>query len=132
MELQQALANVVDGVNLSREQMAAVMRQVMSGGATDAQIGGLLVALRIKGETTEEITGAAEVMRELATPVVVPRPAPSAFSVTWGSGKTSNPSSWAIPRPPVPSKTARLTPSGYSWVTPTVPSSKPACRWTSA
>jgi anthranilate phosphoribosyltransferase len=54
--------------------MAGVMRQVMSGDATDAQIGGLLVALRIKGETTDEIAGAAQVMRELATPVRVDCP----------------------------------------------------------
>ena len=52
------------------------MRQVMSGDATDAQIGGLLVALRMKGETTDEIAGAAQVMRELATPVDVSGPAP--------------------------------------------------------
>ncbi len=45
------------------------MRLVMSGEATNAQIGGLLVGLRMKGETTQEIAGAAEVMRELATPV---------------------------------------------------------------
>jgi anthranilate phosphoribosyltransferase len=51
--------------------MSAVMRQVMSGDATDAQIGGLLVALRMKGETTDEIAGAATVMRDLATPVTV-------------------------------------------------------------
>jgi anthranilate phosphoribosyltransferase len=69
MTLQQALATLVDGTDLSRQEMAEVMRQVMSGGATDAQIGALLVALRIKGETIEEIAGAAEVMRSLATPV---------------------------------------------------------------
>ncbi|TDG11599.1 anthranilate phosphoribosyltransferase [Seongchinamella unica] len=71
MDIQQAVAALVEGQNLGREEMAAVMRQVMSGDATDAQIGALLVALRIKGETTDEIAGAAQVMRELATPVDV-------------------------------------------------------------
>jgi anthranilate/para-aminobenzoate synthase component II len=64
-------ARVVEGEHLEREEMAAVMRQIMSGDATDAQIGGLLMALRMKGETIEEIAGAAGVMRELATPVEV-------------------------------------------------------------
>jgi len=74
MTIQQALASVVDGTDLSREEMAGVTRQIMSGDATDAQIGGLLVALRMKGETVEEIAGAAEVMRELVTPVKVDVP----------------------------------------------------------
>ena len=74
MNIQQALAAVVAGNNLSRNEMQAVMRQVMSGEATEAQIGGLLIALRMKGETTEEIAGAAQVMRELATPVTVSDP----------------------------------------------------------
>jgi len=71
MKIQQAVATVVSGANLEQAEMSAVMRQLMSGDATDAQIGGLLVALRMKGETTAEIAGAAEVMRELATPVAV-------------------------------------------------------------
>ncbi len=71
MTIQQALATVVEGESLSQEAMAAVMRLVMSGEATDAQIGGLLVALRMKGESIDEIAGAAQVMRELATPVEV-------------------------------------------------------------
>lgn len=74
MNIQQAVAQLVEGNDLAREEMAAVMRQVMSGDATDAQIGALLVALRIKGETTDEIAGAAQVMRELATPVAVSCP----------------------------------------------------------
>jgi anthranilate phosphoribosyltransferase len=74
MDIQQAVAALVESQDLSREEMAAVMRQVMSGDATDAQIGALLVALRIKGETTDEIAGAAQVMRELATPVKVDCP----------------------------------------------------------
>ena len=71
MNIQKALARVVENENLDREEMAQVMRQVMSGDATDAQIGGLLVALRMKGETIDEIAGAAQVMRDLATPVEV-------------------------------------------------------------
>ena len=71
MKIQEALSRVVARENLSRQEMASVMRQVMSGEASDAQIGALLVGLRLKGETIEEITGAAQVMRELATPVEV-------------------------------------------------------------
>ena len=74
MNIQAALARVVAGEDLSRAEMTAVMQQVMSGGASDAQIGGLLVALRMKGEAIEEIVGAAQVMRELATPVEVSDP----------------------------------------------------------
>ncbi|GAB5452602.1 MAG: anthranilate phosphoribosyltransferase [Halioglobus sp.] len=74
MTIQEALSAVVEGNNLSRAEMAAVMHTVMSGEATDAQIGGLLLALRMKGETVDEIAGAAQVMRELATPVEVDAP----------------------------------------------------------
>jgi anthranilate phosphoribosyltransferase len=74
MNIQQALNRLVAGQDLHRDEMAAVMHEVMSGEATPAQIGGLLVALRMKGETTEEIAGAAQVMRELATPVTVDDP----------------------------------------------------------
>ena len=74
MNIQQALAKLVENEDLSRADMAAVMRQVMSGAASEAQIGALLVALRMKGETTDEIAGAAQVMRELATPVDVADP----------------------------------------------------------
>ena len=71
MMLQQALEQWVEGRDISREAMRAVMRMVMTGEATQAQIGALLVALRMKGEAIEEIAGAAEVMRELVTPVSV-------------------------------------------------------------
>ncbi|MGL4566327.1 MAG: anthranilate phosphoribosyltransferase, partial [Halioglobus sp.] len=74
MNIQQALTKVVGGESLRRQEMQDVMHQVMSGDATDAQIGGLLVALRMKGETAEEIAGAAQVMRELVTPVNVSGP----------------------------------------------------------
>lgn len=74
MDIQKAIAAVVASQDLNREEMAGVMHQVMSGAATEAQIGALLVALRMKGETTAEIAGAAQVMRELATPVSVDSP----------------------------------------------------------
>lgn len=71
MNIQAAINHVIEGGSLSTEQMVSVMRRIMTGECTDAQIAGFLVALRIKGETVEEITGAATVMRELATPVAV-------------------------------------------------------------
>ncbi len=71
MDMQSALERLVRHEDLSRDEAATVMREVMSGGASDAQIGALLVALRMKGETPDEIAGAAQVMRELATPVAV-------------------------------------------------------------
>lgn len=69
MDIKQALTKLVARIDMSTEEMISVMRVVMTGGATPAQIGGFLVALRMKGETLDEITGAAMVMRELATPV---------------------------------------------------------------
>ncbi len=71
MDIREALTRVVERQDLSTQDMRTVMQQIMSGGATDAQIGGFLVALRMKGESLDEITGAAMVMRELVTPVEV-------------------------------------------------------------
>ena len=71
MDMKTALSTVVAQKNLTEEQMADVMEIIMTGQATDAQIGGFLVALRMKGETIDEITGAARVMRKLATGVSV-------------------------------------------------------------
>jgi anthranilate phosphoribosyltransferase len=64
MTVQQALARLLDGHGLSREEARAVMTEIMVGEATPAQIGGFLVALRLKGETADEIAGCAEAMRE--------------------------------------------------------------------
>ncbi|MDO3383592.1 anthranilate phosphoribosyltransferase [Gilvimarinus algae] len=71
MDIKTALAQVVDKIDLSTDEMIAVMRQVMTGEATPAQIGALLMGLRMKGETLDEITGAASVMRELASGVSI-------------------------------------------------------------
>ncbi|GIU94822.1 MAG: anthranilate phosphoribosyltransferase [Gaiellaceae bacterium] len=62
--IQQAIATMLDGGDLSREDARAVMHTIMRGEATPAQIGGFLVALRAKGETVDEIAGCAEAMRE--------------------------------------------------------------------
>lgn len=69
MDIKQALNKIISRIDLSTDEMISVMREVMTGAATPAQIGGLLVALRMKGESLDEITGAAIVMRELATKV---------------------------------------------------------------
>lgn len=71
MDIQTALNNVIAGKDLNRADMHSVMQTIMQGEATSAQIGGLLVALRLKGESVDEITAAAEVMRELAEKVNV-------------------------------------------------------------
>ena len=69
MLIQQAIQKLLDRQNLNADEMRLVMRFIMSGNASDAQIGGFLIALRCKGETIDEIAAAAEVMRELATKV---------------------------------------------------------------
>jgi anthranilate phosphoribosyltransferase len=71
VDITQALESVVNKQDLAAAEMRAVMRQIMTGQATEAQIGAFLVALRMKGESIDEIAGAVEVMRELATGVEV-------------------------------------------------------------
>ncbi|VAX24945.1 Anthranilate phosphoribosyltransferase [hydrothermal vent metagenome] len=66
MDIKQAIGKVIEGENLTEAEMVEVMNIIMTGSATDAQTGSFLTALRIKGETVEEITGAARVMREKA------------------------------------------------------------------
>ena len=72
MTIQEAIATVCAKHDLHSEEMIAVMRSIMTGEATDAQIGALLMGLRMKGETIDEIVGAASVMRELSQKVDVP------------------------------------------------------------
>ncbi|MEH6563106.1 MAG: anthranilate phosphoribosyltransferase, partial [Marinobacter sp.] len=71
MNMKDALNRVAENLDMSREEMKDVMRTVMNGEATDAQIGALLMGLRTKSETVDEITGAVEVMRELVSGVTV-------------------------------------------------------------
>lgn len=69
MTVQQAIAKLIERQNLSHEEAAALMEATMSGSATPVQTAGWLVALRMKGETAEEIAGCAETMRRHAVPV---------------------------------------------------------------
>lgn len=71
MKITSAINHLLDRQDLAPEAMREVMRSIMSGGATPAQIGGFLVALRAKGETVQEVVAAAEVLREMATRVPV-------------------------------------------------------------
>ncbi len=71
MEFQAYIRRVTEGETLSNNEMTAAMREIMTGGATPAQIGGFLVALRMRGETVDELSAAAGVMRELSTRVNV-------------------------------------------------------------
>ena len=71
MNIREAIARTVERQSLSFEEMVSVMREIMAGETTAAQIAGLLVALRLKGETVDEITAAASVMRKLSLKVTV-------------------------------------------------------------
>ncbi|MDY6449753.1 anthranilate phosphoribosyltransferase [Acinetobacter faecalis] len=71
MNIQQALSNITKNIHLTQTQMEDVMRSIMSGEATDAQIGALMMGLRLKGESIDEMTAAARVMREFATKIDV-------------------------------------------------------------
>ncbi|RKZ47734.1 MAG: anthranilate phosphoribosyltransferase [Gammaproteobacteria bacterium] len=71
MDIQSAIQSVIDKKNLSNDEMRDVMQSIMTGECTDAQIAGFLVGLRSKGETVDEITAAAHVMRELASRVQI-------------------------------------------------------------
>ena len=67
MVIHQALKTLILKQNLSNEQMEQTMLEIMTGKVTDAQIGGFLIALAMKGETVNEIVAAAKVMRSLST-----------------------------------------------------------------
>jgi anthranilate phosphoribosyltransferase len=71
MDIKHALPLLLNQQSLSSQQMRDVMRQIMTGNASDAQIAGFLIALRCKGESVDEIAAAAQVMRELASKVPI-------------------------------------------------------------
>ena len=71
MNIQEAIKTVIAGQDLTENEMHAVMSDIMTGKTQDAQIGGFLVGLSIKGESISEITAAAKVMRSLASGVII-------------------------------------------------------------
>ncbi len=71
MNMKEAIAKVVEKQDLTTEEMHEIMQIIMTGQATDAQIGSFLTGLRMKGESVEEITAAAQVMRQLSTKVPI-------------------------------------------------------------
>jgi anthranilate phosphoribosyltransferase len=70
--IKEAIGLLVGHIDLSEAEMAECMKEMMEGRATDAQIGAFLTALRLKGETVDEITGAAKIMREKAARIKAP------------------------------------------------------------
>jgi anthranilate phosphoribosyltransferase len=81
--IREALAKLVERHDLTREEMATTMGEIADGAATPAQVGAFLAALRIKGETVDEIAGAAQVMRQRVDPIRVAAPV---FVDTCGTG----------------------------------------------
>jgi len=81
--MKESLSKLLDREDLTRGEASAIMEAIMDGNATDAQIGAFLVALKMKGETVDEITGCAEAMRRKAIPVSTDR---EPFIDTCGTG----------------------------------------------
>src|SRR5690606_18382918 len=89
LSMKELISKLVTGESLNTEEMAGAMRLVMEGAATPAQIGGFLTALRAKGETVEEIYGAALVMREKAVRICAGKKGLLDTCGTGGDGKTT-------------------------------------------
>jgi anthranilate phosphoribosyltransferase len=87
--IQELLARVLDGHDLTRAEAREGMQEIMRGDATQAQIAGFLVALRAKGETADEIAGCAEAMREHVLPVQPTRDDLVDTAGTGGDGKST-------------------------------------------
>ncbi len=93
--LTKAIDAVASGANLTVDEAAAVLEVIMAGDASEAQIAGLLIGLRTKGETVEELAGLARTMRSLATPVTTTRDELVDTAGTGGGRSTFNVSTTA-------------------------------------
>lgn len=89
MNTSEALQKILEGQDLGQDEMQSVMTEIMTGGATSAQIAGFLIAMRMKGETVEEITAAAKVMRKLSTKVAVKSTSAVDIVGTGGDGSST-------------------------------------------
>ena len=87
--IKEAIANIVEGKHLSRVEAENTMQEIMEGDATDSQIAALITALRMKGETVDEISGFAAVMRDKATQVPCKRNVVVDTCGTGGDGSLS-------------------------------------------
>ncbi len=87
--IQQAIGKLLERQDLSEDEAYATMMQIMTGQATQAQIGGFLVALRMKGESVAEIAGCARAMRDNAVPVRLSKPAERIMDVVGTGGDHS-------------------------------------------
>jgi anthranilate phosphoribosyltransferase len=94
-KLRDAIDALAGGCDLSQEEAAAVLAEVMSGQASEIQIAAFLIALRTKGETIQEIAGLAQAMRSFATPVAIPRDDLLDTAGTGGGQRTFNVSTTA-------------------------------------
>lgn len=88
--IKDALREIIEGGTLSRDRARAVMEEIMTGGATGAQFGALVTALRMRGETDEEIAGFAEVMRAKALQVPLPEDYPIVDCCGTGGDKSNS------------------------------------------
>jgi len=86
MEIKEAIARLLEERDLAEAEAESVMEQIMAGQATPAQIGGFLIALRLKGETVAEVTGFARAMRRNAIPIHPHRPLVADTCGTGGDG----------------------------------------------
>ena len=99
MNIQQAINSAIRREDIGYDDMLMVMRSIMSGDVTSAQIAGLLVGLSMKGETLDEVTAAATVMREMAVSVDVSKEPLIDTCGTGGDGsRTFNISTATSPR----------------------------------
>jgi len=97
--IREAIDTLVAGQSLTMEQAAAVMNEIMGGEATPAQFGAFVTALRLKGETVEEIAGMAKVMRERAVPIAVSEPVVDTCGTggdAWGSFNISTAAAFVV------------------------------------
>jgi anthranilate phosphoribosyltransferase len=93
--LTRSIDALADGIDLTREQTAEVLSEIMAGRATEIQIAAFLIALRTKGETVQELAGLAQAMRSFATPVEVGRDDLLDTAGTGGGRRTFNVSTTA-------------------------------------